>query len=373
MKNKLLISLLICPFIFLIPSCGNSNNPPAEIKVNLTYSTYCDTDYIDLNYEEFKSRMNVEGGRTNIESFIIFTYSNCGCISTYEAKAAMKAYVETYNVPVYGIEGKDNYLYDYYSGSGDATKNLGLEYRESHPVLHIIDKGVVVWRQRYSEDFYKKDATTGKYTTVNETLNSKIIKSKLFKVDENYLEDNINSLEKAVLFFGRNGCGDCQYVLPNILSPYLISHTNAKNVLYFDIQDHWASESNPEQYKKYIEFKTKWGLSVAGSEDFGYGSGVVPTAQYLEYGVIKDACVFTNDSLEKSAGNKVLIKESYWHERANPFMSSLPATTVKEFVGLDVTDIASEYSGYYYLEAKNAAKYHTPLLTGFLDYYLLET
>ena len=45
-------------------------------------------------------------------------------------------------------------------------------------------------------------------------------------------------------------------------------------------------------------FTKKVGLSKEGNEEFGYNNGVVPTFQYREKGIIKDAVVVYNDGME---------------------------------------------------------------------------
>ena len=45
-------------------------------------------------------------------------------------------------------------------------------------------------------------------------------------------------------------------------------------------------------------FTKKVGLSKEGNEEFGYNNGVVPTFQYREKGIIKDAVVVYNDGMK---------------------------------------------------------------------------
>ena len=72
----------------------------------------------------------------------------------------------------------------------------------------------------------------------------------------------------------RNKCGDCKYVLPNVIIPYIKKHSLATDLYLFDLQKSYdiaVNESATQEEKEaYQNLKDKFGLSEQGNATFGF-------------------------------------------------------------------------------------------------------
>ena len=129
-----------------------------------------------------------------------------------------------------------------------------------------------------------------------------------------------------------------------------------------------ATDEEKEQYQK---LKDDYGLSVTGNSVFGYQEGVVPTTQYYKRGVLTDASVYFNDAIEENNG-VFTVKDSYYtDERVSNlhYLEDVKFTTCLKGLTIQNNDILYTKTGQPYWSQEDAAKYHTPLLKAFLDYY----
>lgn len=367
MKKRSLfyIALFVSPI--LLSSCNSSKE-----KVKLTYGNYATqtiSSLTELGTEDLYNRLLVEE-----EVLILATYNDsssedCLCWSTFQN--VIVNFINKYHEQVYVYSTKN---------ADDSLRELKLNNTDnSKPGLRIYKGKKKVAQFYYSNINDQKifEDTTAEY--MYSKLHDYIEKPSLYYVDKTYLDNKIAAKNDdfAVLFM-RNGCGDCKYVIPNVIIPYINKNELKKDVLLFDIQSYYdlaKNESATEEEKaQYQTLKDTYYLSETASDKFGYEKGVVPTMQYYDKGVLKDASVYFNDSIEQKEDGSFYVSKSYYTEERLPNLSYLKdANVTKVLQGMTIETkyaMQTKSGSYYWLQA-DAANYHTPLLKAFLDYYLL--
>lgn len=363
-RSLLLLPLLASPMF--LSSCWLNIQ-----KATLTYGTYCtqtlDT-LVELSTNELYNRLYNEN-----EVLILATYNDsysedCLCWTTFQ------------NVIVNYINKYHEQIFIYNTKNADETiKDLRISfYEDSEPGLHIYNGKKEMARFYYPKMQDKKmfEDLTGEYT--HKKIHEYINEPSIYAVNKQALDDKITAQESdfAVLFM-RSGCGDCKYVIPNVIIPYINKNKLSKNILFFDLQLYYdlSKESEvEEEQRQYQALKDYYGLSEITNEKYGYGQGVVPTIQFYAKGVLKDATVYFNDSISQKEDGSFYVSKSYYSESRLPnlaYLKNSQATTVLEGMSISAENALQTKSGGYYWSQSDAAKYHTPLLKAFLDYYLL--
>ena len=357
--NKNIRLLFLSPLLFdCLTGCHAG-------KYNLTLGTYLNCD---LNSLTVVDGNQLEDLSYRGDTFLVATYQKnysigCYCWDTFQN--IIVNYTNTYHEKVY--------VFDTTDADSFITHGLKIkEYEDSTPALYICRGG------RCLASFSSKDNrnkaifedTTAKamYERVHKTVDKPI----MFEVDNQYLDENLNKREDTILFFMRNGCGDCSYVIPNVLIPYISENKREKEILLYDLQgaydlskDETASEEEKGQYQA---LKDKYGLSEKGNQKYGYLNGVVPTFQHYKNGEIDDATVFFNDVVSEKEDGTYYLSDSYYSEERIKNLSYYNGEPLK---GMAVTGVLKTKDNYPYWSQNEAAKYHTPILRLFLDYYLL--
>ena len=367
MKKRSLFYITLLASPILLSSCNSSKE-----KVKLTYGNYATqtiSSLTELDTEDLYNRLLVEE-----EVLILATYNDsssedCLCWSTFQN--VIVNFINKYHEQVYVYSTKN---------ADDSLRELKLNNTDnSKPGLRIYKGKKKVAQFYYSNINDQKifEDTTAEY--MYSKLHDYIEKPSLYYVDKAYLDNKIATKNDdfAVLFM-RNGCGDCKYVIPNVIIPYINKNELKKDVLLFDIQSYYdlaKNESATEEEKtQYQTLKDTYYLSETASDKFGYEKGVVPTMQYYDKGVLKDASVYFNDSIEQKEDGSFYVSKSYYTEERLPNLSYLKdANVIKVLQGMTIETkyaMQTKSGSYYWLQA-DAANYHTPLLKAFLDYYLL--
>lgn len=358
--NRNIKLLLLSPLLFTsLTSCHAG-------KYHLTMGTYLEyaintLDVINVDgLEELRSKSN------NV--YLLATYQkdyseDCLCWTTFQN--VLVNYINTYHEKVYVFDTMES----------DATIKNGMhikQFKDSTPALYVFEgmKCIGSFFQNNQKDKALFEDLTAK--TMNERVHQKVLKPVMYEVDDAYLDKNLAQKDEALLFFMRNGCGDCSYVIPNVIIPYTIEYKGDKEILVYDLQNEYEiskSESASEEEKAhYQELKDKYGLSETGNQTYGYLNGVVPTIQHYVKGVIDDATVFFNDVVSEKEDGTYYLSDSYYSEER---ITNLKYYSGEPLKGMTVTDIAKTKDKYPYWPQNEAAKHHTPILRQFLDYYLL--
>ena len=360
--NKKLPILLLTPFLlFSLSSCS-------DVKGELTYGLYFQQtifNIIDLDNETLVSKTKDEK-----ETFLLATYQgsyseDCLCWSTFENVIA--AYMNKYHA----------FVYEYDAQKQDETiKNLKIEkINESTPMLYVFQGQKQLAKYSYKNTREKSIFEDTTAEAMNSAVKKVVNLPEMYYVSEEFLDENIKKSKECCVLFMRSGCGDCSYVLPNVIIPYINKHELAKDIWLFDMQYLYdialKEDASEEEKQHYQAIKDKFGLSDKNTT-FGYRNGVVPTLQYYKSGELVGATVYFNDTIEQKENGSFYIADSYYSEERLPNLKYLKGydfpTVLK---GMEISDgVLQNKKGGYYWSQEAASKYHTPILEAFLDYYM---
>lgn len=352
MKKKMrALPLLILP---LTTGCKS------EVLQGNFYIGSVENKIVELSLSDFSAKVDSEKG-----TFFLATHAgdSCTCwtgfqyiIESYnnERKASNKEYLPFYS-------------FDTELMTSDLDESFKVDKILSGYVeLYVFVDGEVV--QKYSKNA-KKDLDIFENVSKFSSVISKYVKTEPLKnysyVSYEYVRDNlINKDKDFVLMVVRSGCKDCNYSIPNTVTPYMLEHSNLKVPVYVcDIQGHLNKED-------YNTVKETLCLTVESSP-FGYKTGVVPTYQYWQSGVLKDAGVYANDSFAMNSElNKVQVTSTYFDgTRELQYTNKNLLEEMNNEDSLDVIYLNTKDT--YYMDIKKAADYHDPLIKDFLSYYCL--
>ena len=350
MKKKCCIfPLLILP---LLSGCKT------EVKTTNFLIGAAENKIVELSLEELSSKIDAQH-----DTFLLATHKGDSCVCWTNFQYTITQFNNKRKE-----DGKD-YLPFYSFDTELMTDNLPEDFKickilSGYTDLYVFDNGEIL--QKYTKNARKDAAIFENETKLGEIINSHInkdtIKNYQYVSYEYACRDLINKdIEEFVLFTTRSGCGDCNYCMPNVVTPFL-SENNPKIPVYIcDIEKYRGTD-------EYDTVKANLNLTVE-SNSLGFGKGVVPTYQYWKNGQLLDAGVYANDSFYlNSETNKVEVKETYFDgTRELKFTTENLITKMNSSESLEV----KEYNGYYFMDVKKAAVYHDPLVKSFLTYYCI--
>ena len=363
MKKRILTLLPLLLVPFMLSSCE-------EDKATLTYGTLIKSDIYSL--KEITNTELVSKTKDEKETFLLAVYQGkyseeCLCWNTY--LNVLVSYINLTNEVVYTYNAQ---------AQDDSVKSLNInKYDDSTPCLYIFDgtKKVASFSYRNSGDKAMFEDTTAE--AMKTRVHKYIDKPTLYYVDERYMDEHYSQDERLVVLFFRRGCGDCHYVIPNVILPYTKKKALATSLYLFDIQDQYdaaKSEFATSEEKAYYQgLKDKYGLSELGNNTFGYQNGVVPTIQFVKKGVIEGATVYFNDTIEKKDDGTFYIADSYYSQERLPNLKYLKGMDSSPAVlkGRTISEgVLQNKNGGYYWSQEVASKYHRPLLEAFFDYFM---
>ena len=369
MSKKYILSLLT-PLLFasLIGCSTNEDNP--SNKARLTYGTEIQQDLSTLkelsNQDLYNKSFNEQ------EVFLLAVYQggyseDCLCWSTF--KNTIVNYMNKWNEIVY--------IYDAQK-QDDSLKELTIEkYNESTPCLYIFDGKEKLACFSYNNKNDKKIfEDTKECKVIKERIHEVVNRPLLHYVYPDFVQHNEIKYHSSLLFlFIRSGCGDCKYVIPNVIIPYINSHDLEIGIRIVDLQPLYdlskKEDATEEEKGQYQEMKDLCHLSEKGARGYGYSNGVVPTLQYYKTGGLEDACVYFNDEISQKDDGSYYVSNSFYTEERLTSLKYVDNVKNKVLKGLSLSsdDVAKTSSGYTYWLQEKAAQYHTPLLEAFLDYY----
>ena len=362
--KKRYLALFVTPLLFgSLTSCSN------KAKDCLTYGSAISQSINSLEtlttVELYNKAMNEE------ETFLLAvyqgSYSEEGCFCWPTFLNTIASYMNEYRNYVY--------LYDAQS-QDDSIHDLKIDkFENSAPTLYIFKGKKQLAKYSYQNS---RDQELFENSQVMHQKISKVVESaKLLFVDDAYLSNNLKEKQESVVIFIRKNCGDCSYVLPNVIIPYINSGKVSKKVYVYDIQSLYdlskKEDATNDEKQVYQAIKDKYQLSFSSNNDFGYQQGVVPTIQYYNGNVLKDASVFFNDVVGQKDDGSFYIADSYYtNERLTKlsYLKDVNFTTVLKELTIEASNVLQTKSGSYYWSQQDAAKYHTPILKAFLNRYV---
>jgi len=361
MNKKIPILLFISASLFSLGCCSN-------VKEQLTYGTYITQTVFslkELNNEELLNKANNEK-----ETFLLAVYQgsysqDCLCWATFENIIA--SYMNKYHGLVYVFDAQEQ---------DETVKQLKIEkINESTPMLYIFKGEKQLAKYSYKNTRDKAIFEDTKAEAMNNAIKKVVYQPKMYYVNDEYIKNNNTNASESIILFMRNGCGDCSYVIPNVLIPYIDTHQIKKDIWLFDLQDLYdlsKKEDATEEEKGYYQAtKDGYGLSESNAI-YGYLNGVVPTMHYYQKGVLTDSTVYFNDVIDQKEDGSFYISESYYSEERLPnfkYLKNCSFTTVLKGLTINEGILENKRGGYYWSQ-EAASKYHTPIFEAFLDYYL---
>lgn len=362
MKKNILALLPFLLVSFSISGC-------AKDQASLTYGTYIKSDINSLREittYELLDKVNQK------EVFLLAVYQDkysddCLCWNTF--KNVIVNYINTYHECVY------TYNAHYQS---DAIKNLNIEKRQdSDPALYIFNGDKLISKFSYTNNQDKAIFEDTTAEAMKTRVHRKVNKPTMYYVDEGFMEREYSIADQLCVLYYRSGCGDCKYVIPNVIIPYINRHSLKKNLFLFDIQSQYEEAvkegATNEDKARYQELKDRHGLSEKGNATFGYQNGVVPTIQYVIKGKIDGATVYFNDSISKKEDGTFYLSNSYYSKERLPNLKYLKGYDKYPAVLKDMEikeGVLTTPSNTYYWSQEVASRYHKPLLEAFFDYYM---
>ena len=281
MKNKLILVPVISLAFVVLTGCTSK-------KATLTFGTYIEQSLTSLEPTDTSTLLNKAYSN---EVYILATYQGkyseeCLCWSTFQN--VLVNYTNKYHEKVY--------IYDM-DGYDDLQVDLKIEvYKDSTPALYVFQGKEQLAKFTYKNARDKSIFNDLKAEAMYERIHKIVEKPVLYEVNDDYLSDNINISNEAVILFIRNSCPECSYSLSNVIIPYINEKTISKEILVFDLESYYNQSTESSNIdNQYQDIKDKYGLSEIGSSIFGYEGGFVPTIQYYRRGILKDASVFFND------------------------------------------------------------------------------
>ena len=353
MKKKIICLLPLLCVPFMLSSCRKE-------RVDLTYGTYIESSLQtlkEIDSDELDNRLNK--GETILLAAYQGQYSEeCLCWDTF--KNVIVNYINTYHEEVL--------LYNAQEQSESVNKYKIQKFNESTPILYIFKgyKQIASFNESKKENksiFNEKNAKA-MHNRVHQYTN----KPTMYYVDDAYLKSNLAYQDESIVLFIRNSCGDCKYLIPNAIIPYINSSKNLKDIWLFDLQPYQdLQKTATDGSTPYDDIKNRYLLSESASPEYGYQQGVVPTMQYYQRGQLKDATVYFNDVVNQNTEGKYYISDSFYSEQRLSYTKY--NSDVLKGMELSDDDVALTSSGNPYWIQEKAAMYHTPLLQSFLDKY----
>lgn len=352
-KIYLLIPLLTLGTLSTVSCTGSRNN-----NSRVTFGTYVDQEAIEIKYSDFALKI------ARSENFLIATYEDtglpCGCWTAFHE--ILNQYVQEYNTRIYYI-GRSQFSED------DEKYGLTILNEGTNPTLAFM-----VDDKKSNEYIYGND-NKPMFETLD-GLRSAITRiardPQYYYVDQDYLDNAlfVTKESRVAIQYVWSFCPDCNDCFPYVMYPYSEENDFRTNVWIIDLavdgllleNGTYVGTSNPS----YVEFMGKHSLSKEGNSKFGYDRGFVPTIQLWEKGVLKDANVYFNDTVEL-IDNEYVVTSSYYS--ASRVKNLKYTDTVLEGMKIGEEDVEITSSGFAW-KKDSARVYHKPILESFLDTYI---
>lgn len=348
--KKILIALIG----LLTLSCTSCS--PTASKQRLTYGSFITQkaeSYGTAGYKIYYSDLvrRIENEETMLLAIYPGDSSSCGCWLTF--RNHLKDFVENYKYKVY--------VANYAEFPALNTDPYGFIHANDRPTFHIIANKKVI----YKVDYKDNRGLFQDSSSLKKLVDEYVLAPSIYEVDEPSLNNLIETEQSVNVFYAKSTCGDCNYVIPNVLIPYFNNSTSEEKLYMFDLNPIAELES-----ERYQDVKDYYGLSNKNNSTFGYDVGYVPTFQHRENGLIKSSAVYFNDNINKVDDKYIVSKSFYTQDRIQnlEYLANFDGTKVLEGLQINSTDVyeSGQYIGW---KQEKAAEYHDPLLKAFLDYY----
>lgn len=270
MKLNVFKKYLILPFIILT-SCSTQNQL-IEIERNASL-----TEPISIDGTTLQEKIN------NKNNFLLYL-ANPGCLSCAAFNDIINKYIENSSTTIYKI-----FTFQLLSSSNIEVTTV--------PEIIAFSQGKIKDRIR--------DLNT--YSQFEDFLKKNVILPAKISINEETLDKKIEKKDTFIVKFSWNQCSDCNSSNELFLNKY---HSENQSYTYYEFELSEYYEKRQDSNDPYwLNMTTKYGLSQKGNETLGWHNGVVPTYQFYEKGILKDAVVIYNDDYEKILDDYVTISQ----------------------------------------------------------------
>jgi hypothetical protein len=330
--------------------------------VNLDFGRLYDSS---LSPTEFAGRVTsltysgLLARHSNQDNFLLLVAEvNSTCVCFAKFRTTLLHYLSVYNADLYVIAPSE------FDGAGKDTFNLKLG-GQGYETLAIFKEGSVAYQnQRAGEE----DSWSNDYDTFLAWVKARVHIPAMLYVKLDQLDSLEQSHSEYVLGFLRASCPDCSYLTRHFLKSFNAGDLNESYVIDCDAPGIRYDAQGNYDAAQWQAFKDKYGLSLLNNKEFGYGTGYVPCFGFYNNGNIDDFAVYVNDALTLNSDGSASVSKTYWDDsRVHPFFEKLDKSVVTDLQGLAVPKADVDDGSWAY---DAAAKYHDPLIKGFLTYYL---
>lgn len=357
--NKYIIKIAtLLAFSVLLSACGGSASVTTnDKKVNLITGYSDISTYETLtNYSEFSALVEAK------ENFVI-VITNMSRSSTTDFLPILNQYIQEEGIKVYMLESTLIY---------PEAEHYGLPIRTADtPIIGIYENGVLVYHKAYVTGEAEQNKPFTNFDAFKAWFEDKIILPAFIYITRAELDAKFAGTGKFIIYYGRETCPDCTYLIATFLKSYITAHPGMKKIYALDVQTTGLYDPNNRTSPTWVAFKDNYGMSNVINTALGYSTGFVPTFQYIEangslpendMSVIKDMAVVYNDAYKKTddATSPYQITQSYY-DGTRP----LGYTNIN-ILGKHLT---APIEGTTDMHPSWAA-YHEPLIAAFFDMYV---
>lgn len=353
-KFRLLLALPLLSASLFSSACSFNS------KIKLIYGDLHIETYVDLPYLDLQSKIS------NEETFMLAVEPTSACSCWSDFRAILNEYIPENHVIVYHMKYENFYNQETY----------GLNLRNGYTTFAIFESGKL--KQNLISDnqkiFHDADA-------FEEYMENTVELPHYIYVNLDDVKEIRSGNKPTMIYFARSNCPDCSYVDKYFLKEYAERRPIRQDMFILDCESLGIREYDeqghltPESAIAWQAFKDEMGLSTVNNEHFGYSTGFVPTflIVHSSRGEISydTGAVYFNDSIALEDG-KYIVKDSYYTEERLPdleHLTNFAGTKVLKGLEIPLEDI-EQHGEYYAWKQEAAAKYHSPLLKQFLNYWL---
>jgi hypothetical protein len=357
MKTQRLLFSSLC----LLSSLALGGCSSSEEAVNLDFGRLYDSSLSSSDLAPHVTSLThsqLAAHHDNKENFLLLVAKvndTCTCFAKF--RSTLLRYLSNSNADLYVIAPSE------FDG-GNLTYDLKIGLT-GYETLAVFKDGVVAYQnQRSGED----DSWSNDYETFVTWVKAHARVPSMLYISLSQLQSFNDTHSEYVLGFLRASCPDCSYLAHHFLKSFNTGEYNLSYVIDCDaVGIRYDANGNLDK-EQWQAFKDRYGLSSAMNKEFGYGTGYVPCFAFYNNGNIDDFAVYVNDNLTLSSDGSATITTTYWDgTRSHPFFESLDSSVATNLLNLSVPSTDVDDGSWAY---EAAAKYHDPLMKGFLSYWL---
>ncbi len=264
---KALKKLLFAFLVLGLCSCNSSDN-----KINFKTGDLTQKEFIEL-----KDQASLDLLRDSKQDFIVYAHTpGClTCVKVVEPK--LQNYIDNYGLTIYKIVFQR------------LDKNDPMRLKGSAPTIGFYKEGKALDILSYTEDFDDEAKFKKKFEEY-------VKLPSVYYISPSMLDDKILKKESFVVLFTRTSCPDCNYLFTNFLDDYINKNDKTFYIIECDVEGIRLNENMEFDATMWQDFKDRYGLS--STSKYGYLTGVVPTFQYYQDGMLSDSDIYVNDEYE---------------------------------------------------------------------------